>query len=288
MKLRDKLRWVGDHFGRANLWLYAASGAYYLFFSLGPLAVIILALMPYLPVIPAEELLEMVAEYAPPQVEQMVEQLVHELYAGSALAFGVGLIVEVWSAGQFFGLVMGALGHIYDGGHRGGYLRRRLLGALYTLILVALVLGNMALLFWEERLRAQAGPEESAFWALVLRSRGYVFMIALTVTIAVLFRYVPRRVLRLWAQLPGAAFSALTWLAFSRAYSWAVTRFSLFSVYGSLAIVIISLFWMYCSLYLLFMGAWLNALPAHYREHKAAMSPPAAEDDDPPAEDTAP
>ena len=266
MKLLDKLRWVGDQFSGANLWLYAASGAYYLFFSLGPLAVIILALIPYLPVIPAEELLDLVAEYAPPQVEQMVEQLVRELYAGSALAFGVGLVVELWSAGQFFGLVMGALGHIYDGGHRGGYLRRRLWGALHTLILVALVLGNMALLFWEERLQAQAGPEASAFWAFVFQSRGVVFMIALTVSLALLFRYVPRRELRFYAQLPGAAFSALTWLAFSRAYSWGVARFSLFSVYGSLAIVIISLFWMYCSLYLLFLGAWLNSLPARYRE----------------------
>ena len=262
----EKLRWASDEFGGANLWLYAASGAYYLFFSLGPLAVIILALMPYLPVIPAEELLVMVAEYTPPQFEQMVEQLVNELYAGSALAFGVGLVVEVWSAGQFFGLVMGGLGHIYDGGHRGGYLRRRLLGALYTLILVALVLGNMALLFVEKRLQPQRGPDGSAFWAIVLRGRSTVFMIALTVIIALLFRYVPKRELHFIRQLPGAAFSALTWLAFSRVYSWAVARFSLFSVYGSLAIVIISLFWMFCSLYILFLGAWLNTLPYRWRE----------------------
>lgn len=264
--IKERLRWLSDEFGKANLWLYATSGAYYLFFSLVPLAVIFLALMPYLPIMPADELLETLTLYAPEEFQQLMEQIVSDLYAGSAMALGVGLVIELWSAGQFFALLMRGVGHIYDGGYRGGYLRRRLMGVLYTVILVALVLGNLVLLFLEERLVTEVIPEGTAFWASLLQARWIVFMAAVTIINALLFRYVPRRELKFWRQLPGAIFSAGVWLAFSRGYSWAVDRFRFFSIYGGLAIVIISLFWMFCSLYILFLGAWLNALPGHWRD----------------------
>ena len=121
----------------------------------------------------------------------------------------------------------------------------------------ALVLGNLALLFFGERLLIAAGY---GIWPALLRCRVIVFFLAVTGLNALLFKTVPRRELTFRDQLPWAAFSAATWLAFSQIYSWAVERFRFFSVYGGLAIVIISLFWMYCSLYLLFMGAWLNTL----------------------------
>ncbi len=260
----EKLRWAANEFSRANLWLYATSGAYYLFFSLGPLVLIFLALVPYLP-ISEPELMALLTDYAPPQLQQLIEELVSGLYDRSAMALGLGLVVELWSAGKFLSLVMRGVGQIYDGGPYGGYLRRRLMGALYTLALVVLVLANLILLFFGERLFKAVLPGEDVFWAVLLRSRSLVFMAAVTVLNALLFRYVPRRELAFKKHLPGAAFSAVVWLAFSRVYSWAVDRFRFFSVYGGLAIVIISLFWMYCSLYILFLGAWLNTLPDAWR-----------------------
>ena len=37
-------------------------------------------------------------------------------------------------------------------------------------------------------------------------------------------------------------------------------RFDLFSAYGSLSIIIITLIWMYYSMYILYLGAYLNTL----------------------------
>ena len=160
-------------------------------------------------------------------------------------------------------MVLRGVGQIYDGRSYGGYLRRRFLGALYTAVLIVLVLGNLALLFFGEKLLAAVMghmPAGAWLWAGLLRLRGLVFFAVVTVINALMFRYVPKKELNFQRQLPGAAFSAATWLAFSHIYSWAVERFRFYSIYGGLAIVIISLFWMYCSLFLLFLGAWLNAL----------------------------
>lgn len=259
----DKMRRAADRLNRADLWLYATSGAYYFFFSLGPLAVVILALLPWLN-ISRQTLAEALLEYTPGPFQELMGTLVEDIYSGSAAALGIGLVVELWSAGKFFGLLRRGIAHIYDGRLRDSYLRQRLMGALYTAAVIALILGNLALLLGGERWLVSAGcvSRQAGLWALLLRSRSLLFFLAVTVLNALLFQTVPRRSLTFRGQLPGAAFAAAAWLLFSRIYSWAVERFSFFSIYGGLAIVIISLFWMYCSLYLLFLGAWLNTLRA--------------------------
>ena len=258
--LRERLPQAAEQFSRANLWLYAASGTYYLFFSLGPLAVLVLGLLPYMP-FTEQELSDALLRYMPEPFQELVHSLVGGVYAGSAAALGIGAVTELWSAGNFLSLLMRGVGQIYDGESRDGYLHRRLLGALYTGVLLVLILTNTALLLGGERLLYASGAlqRHAGLWTALLRLRWLFFLAAVTAVVALLYRHVPRRQLRFRRQLPGAAFAAVAWLAFSQLYSWAVERFRFFSVYGGLAIVIISLFWMYCSLYLLFLGAWLNA-----------------------------
>ena len=262
--MRDKLRmltlhlpWYAAEYGQANIGLYATSGAYYLFFSLGPLVVLLLGLLPYLPFSQQQlqdALLDLLG-YVPLPVQRMLEDMVNEVYAGSAAALGIGLVVELWSAGKFLSQVMRGVGQIYDGKVHGNFLFRRLLGAAATAALLALILGNMALLFIGEKLIPIA-----QFWSVVMRLRGVGFFVIVTLLNALLFSTVPLKKLRFVRQLPGAAFSAAAWLAFSSVYSFAVDKFGLYSVYGTVAIVIVSLFWMYCSLFLLFLGAWFNAM----------------------------
>lgn len=257
MTIPEKLRGLAVRYGQANLSLYSTSGAYYLFFSLGPLIVIILGLLPYLP-FTEQELLDTLLQYAPESFRRLVETLVTDIYAGSATALGIGLVTELWSAGRFLALVMRGVGQIYDGRSWDGYFRRRLLGAAYTAILILLILANMGLLLFGGRLLSR--QQYMPLLHILLRSRGLLFFALVTLVNALLYCHIPHRKLHFRQQLPGAAFAAAAWLAFSSIYSWAVERFRFFSVYGGLAIVIISLFWMYCSLYLLFLGAWLNTL----------------------------
>lgn len=252
-----RLPWYAEEYAQANLGLYATSGAYYLFFSLGPLVVLVLGLFPYLPFSQQQlqDALLGLLGYAPTSVQRLIEDLVDGVYAGSAAALGIGLVTELWSASKFLSQVMRGVGQIYDGKVYGNFLLRRLLGALFTAALLALILGNVALLFIGEKLIPIA-----QLWSVVLRLRGLLFFVMVTIINALLFSTVPHKKLRFVRQLPGAAFSAAAWLAFSRIYSWAVDRFGFYSIYGGLAIVIISLFWMYCSLFLLFLGAWFNAV----------------------------
>lgn len=236
----------------ADIGLYAANGAYYLFLSLGPLTALLLALLPYTP-LTEQQLLDGVLAYAPAATGLLVSAIVRDVYAASPAALSMSLGVELWSGARFLACVVRGIGAIGDGGRR-GYLRTRLAGAALTAALALFILGNLMLLLFGRRL-------ESAFPALgqLMRLRALVFLAGLTGLNLLLYRCASGAG-GLRRRAVGAAFAAVMWLAFSRLYSWALERFGVFGVYGSIAGVAVSLYWMYGSLYILFLGAWLGTL----------------------------
>lgn len=256
---------------RGRIGLHAAAGAYYLFLSLGPFIALLLALVPHLP-LPQTELPALLLTHTPEAVRELVYLLLSRLHSGSLAALGLSLTAELWSAGKFFSGLLHGLCEIYDGEHIAGFLRRRLFGVLYTLALLAFIVLYLALRLWGESLLSlvqRLFPALEPAVAAALGAGPLLFPILLTLAIALLFRWLPRRRLPFLPQLPGAAAVTAGWFLFSRAYSFLVERFRFFSVYGSLAIVFLSLFWMYGSLYILFLGAWLNTrlkpFPRHQR-----------------------
>ncbi len=255
----NKLLAIAKEFNQRNLWLYSTSGAYYLFLSLGPLVAIVLGLLPYMP-FSEQELMDTLLHYTPEPFQELINRLVEGVYAGSAAALGFGLLIELWSAGKAFGLILRTIELIFDGYSHGGYLHRRIMGSIYTGALICLILGNMILLFVGEKLLEWVGLGSTAtqIWSFLLKFREVFFFVIVTLLNILLYSRVPLRTLTFRQQLPGAIFASAAWLIFSHIYSWAVTRFGIYSIYGGLAIVIISLFWMYISLYLLFIGGWLN------------------------------
>ena len=62
-----------------------------------------------------------------------------------------------------------------------------------------------------------------------------------------------------WQQLPGAIFAAVCWLLFSFGFSLYFSNFSNFSyMYGSLAAIVLLMFWLYFCICILFIGAEIN------------------------------
>lgn len=250
---------------RRDLSLYAANGAYSLFLSLGPLTALVLALLPYTH-LSEERFLGLVLSAAPQAFRRLVQGVVLDVYAGSGAVLGLSIAAELWSGARFLAAVTGGVSAL-AGDEGAGFFRRRLRGAALTLLLIALLLGDLLLLAFGERVLLAASavcPGLSGLWRSVLRLRPALFFTGLTAGNALLFRFAPRiRRRRLREVLPGAAFSAAAWMLFSRVYSAVMERFGLFGVYGSIAAAAVSLYWIYVSLYILFLGSWLSA-PEYY------------------------
>lgn len=245
---RSRIQQLRSDPRRAELGLYAANGTYYLFLSLGPLTALLLSVLPYTPVT-EQRMLDGVLSLAPAPLKRLVWAVVRDVYAGSGAVLGLSAALELWSGSRFLASVVRSIG-VIGGAPSGGYFRRRAMGAVYTAALLLFILFNLMLLLFGERLAALLSLDAS-----VLRLRPLVVLAGLAAGNALLFARGGRGAM---AHLPGALLSAAGWLAYTRAYSWALERFRLFGVYGSIAVVSASVVWMYGSLYILFFGAWLD------------------------------
>ena len=260
--------------GRAHLSVFAASSAFYLFMSLAPLAALLLNLLPYTQ-IKQEIILDALQNYAPAPFMELIGSIISEIYAGSTALLSVSFLLLLWSAAKFFSSIVHGVSAIYESGRGSSFLRLRLIGVLYTVVLVVFVLLDFSIVMFGERLVGwieRQYPDFAGVWAFLLRFRSVIFIVLLTAYNALLFKVTPRVKLKFYRQLPGAAFSALCWFAFTRLYSLLLSRFSAFSIYGSLSFIVISMFWMYCSIFIVFLGAYCNV----YLEQQQALRREAA------------
>lgn len=256
-RLETLARRIKQDTRRADIGLYASSGAYHLFLSLGPLTALILAILPYTSVT-EQTLLDAVSTVAPTALGHLVHAVAQDIYAAPRIALGISLAAELWGAAKLLSCVVRGVCELADG-RTAGYFRLRLLGAGYTLILIAFILGNLTLLLFGQRLAAAVQrqyPSMEALCRVLLALRPLIFLGGLASVNTLLYRCAPGKE----RTLPGAAAAALIWLLFTRVYSAALEQFGFFGVYGSIAAVIVTLYWAYCSLYILFLGAWLNRL----------------------------
>ena len=266
-RLLSALLLLRQGLGRAHVGVFAASGTFYLFLSLVPLAILFLCLLPYTSLTQGL-ILQPLLEFAPAQFGQLIHNIVTEVYAGSLSALSLSLVVELWSASKFFACLAQGVSEIYDGYQEQSFLGLRLHGVLYTGLLILFVVLDFSIVVFGDYLAHIIGrhlPYYVGLWQALLQLRGFIFIAYLTCYNALLFKALPRTRLQFRQQLPGAAFSAVVWFLFSKLYSLAVELFHMFGIYGNLTMIIISMVWIYYSMFILFLGAYLNAFLLRYK-----------------------
>ena len=81
---------------------------------------------------------------------------------------------------------------------------------------------------------------------------------------AMVYKALPNNKPALWAQLPGAAISAVAWYVFSLGLSIYVKYFNGFSMYGSLTTIALLMLWLYFCIYIFLLCGEVNALYGRY------------------------
>ncbi|MCC8358044.1 MAG: YihY/virulence factor BrkB family protein, partial [Oscillospiraceae bacterium] len=112
--MKKKIAAFAQSLSTARLGLYATSGAYYLFLSLWPLAMLFLSLLPYTS-ISQQQLLSVLLGYTPEPFQRLMALIAADIYDSSAAAVGFGLAAELWSGGKFLSALMGGISHFYAG-----------------------------------------------------------------------------------------------------------------------------------------------------------------------------
>lgn len=278
-----------DKMQRAHIAAYAAQAAYFTVLSGIPLLMMLLALVQYTP-ISESTLLEFLSSILPSVLMPFVTSILQELYTKSVALISITAIIAFWSAARCVLAITAGFNSIYGRRETRNYFVLRIRAAFQVLLfLVAVVFSMVLILFSEQRLDflAKTFPVLEAFIEFIGKVRFMLVILVEFLTFLLIYKFLPnrdkekKRLKRLkvsdrkagnrnnkgclqW-QIPGALFSAFGWSGFSYFFSEYIGGFSNMSyMYGSLTTIIVFMLWIYFCMYILLIGAEINACVEKY------------------------
>jgi membrane protein len=257
------LRRVARHVLGDQLLLLSAGIAFFALLSIAP--VLVTAVSVYGAVnTPAEALEQLsgVAGMLPPELEPLVADQLTTITAASTEVLTVrglvGLVFALWTATTAATYLIDALTLAYHETETRSFLRRSGLALTFVLggaLLVGAVLAVAGVV--APALDGAPGPVRAMAPALT-----WVVLAALmALVLAVLYRFAPDRTQARWRWISGGAVVATAlWLGTSAGlFAYVQSLGSYESTYGSLAGVAISMVWLWISVFLVIVGATVNA-----------------------------
>jgi membrane protein len=259
---RQVLRRVGSHVMSDHLPLLSAGIAFFAVLSIAP--VLVTAVSVYGAVNTPEQALAQLSETAgmlPPQLEPLVAEQLTVITTASTQVLTrrglTGLVLALWTATTAATYLVDALTLAYHETETRSFLRRSGIGLLLVLGGALLLGAVIALGRMVSRAADRApGPVHAVVPVLVWVALGLV----MAASLAVLYRVAPDRKHARWCWTSwGAATATLLWMLTSAGLFAYVQRATYESTYGSLAGVAISMLWVWISVFLVVVGAAVNA-----------------------------
>jgi membrane protein len=200
----------------------------------------------------------------PPEAVKLITDWLHTLLQQPTQKFGIGFIVSLllalWSARSGTGMLMTAVNICYGETEKRNFIWFNITAFALTAALVIFGILALALVaVLPAALNLVPLPEA---WKTVLALARWPIVAGLIVlALAVIYRYAPDRAEPRWAWVSwGAGAATVIWLLGSIGFSIYVSKFGGYDkTYGSLAAVVILLFWFYLTAYAVLIGAELNA-----------------------------
>jgi membrane protein len=256
---------VWNESNRDNLSVVAAGCAFFALFAIFPALSALISLYG-LTADPTtvEQHFSMLSFVLPTQAYDVVIEQIHRISSASGGALGwslaVSLGVALWSANAGTQALMAALNIAYEEPERRSLFQYYLNAFTFTIVGI---LGGVVMLLailYVPILFAFTGYSH-AFELVVGVVRWPFLALFVLFLLALLYRYGPCRRSAKWHWVSvGSVFAMVVWLIASAAFSLYVSNFANYDrIYGSLGAVIILLFWLYISFYIVLLGAEINA-----------------------------
>ena len=194
----------------------------------------------------------------------LIEGRVHELVARPPMMLTANLLVStgitLWSAATGTKAIISALNLAYEEQERRSVLTFQATAFGMTLIaLLGTVLAGAVLVALQSRLAMLGFTTGSA--ALARIGSVGVLLLFVVAALSLLYRYGPCRVGASWQWVtPGSLLATGLWLVVSVVFSFYVSHFASYdATYGPLAAVAGVMMWFYVTVYVVLLGAELNA-----------------------------
>lgn len=243
--------------------IHAAYSTFFIFIALFPFLMFLLNLLTNLNV-SREYLIRQLCNLSPAYFHDLIGSIVNGIADNSTLVLmGVTVILAIWSSSSgIYGIMLG-LNDVYRTYDTRNYFFKRTVAIIYTflfaialgLALFFLVLGNRF-----SELIIGKYPKMATPIGFVKQLRYPILFILFTLLFLIMYRVFPRLKTKFRDHILGAVLAAASWIIVSFLFSLYVDNFPASMMYGSLAMIVLFLMWMWLSVLIIFLGGELNAI----------------------------
>ena len=250
--------------------VYAAQAAFYTIIASIPFLMMLISLIRYIAPEAVLTLFKAIRQILPERFSDLFTSIYEEITVGSDISvISITALTTLWSSSRAANAVIKGVASIYDAEKNPGFIRNTLYSILYTITFVILIIGALVILVFGSSVRnvlTYRFPRLDVAFSLIMDLRGVVFFIVLTLFFSLIYYAVSKGILhasgglmKYISQLPGAVFASAGWMLFSYFYSLYMKYYPSASyIYGSLAAVMLMMFWVYFCMIILLVGAEIN------------------------------
>lgn len=252
-----------------ELSLISANLSYYFILSILPLLMVILALTPYFN-INQNFLLTKIETIAPGVLGDYIFTLISEVLNNkNQTIITFGIIFTLWSASNGIYGLMYAFNIAYRVKEKRMWITVKIISIFFTIVIMVAMLLMLVLLVFGKQItwvlfhKLNFDKEFFDIWNYI------TILLPLFFTIIIFtFLYMLATNLKIPIKLaiPGAVFSAFSWIIISKVFGYYIDHFSNYiKTYGSIGAIMLFVIWLYFTGYILIIGAEINAILYNYR-----------------------
>jgi membrane protein len=248
-----------------NVGILAAGVAFYAFVAIFPAIAALISLYGLI-VNPQviEQQFSQLATILPSQSQQLIRDQLTQIVRGNSSALSWGLVLSIllslWSANAGTKALFQGINIAYEEQEKRNFLKVNALTLFFTLLGVIVAIISMSLIVV---LPAAIGALDipSDIKMVISYLRWILLTGILALYLAAVYRFAPDRTEPKWSWVSwGSTIATVLWIAGSVAFSFYVSHFGNYNAtYGSLAAVVILLFWLYLTSYMILLGAEINS-----------------------------
>lgn len=242
---------------------YSIQCAYYVILAFIPFLILLFSLIQFTSV-GKDAVFFLARDLFPGNIGDFIEGIVKEASFKSIGTLSISVIFLVWSAGKGFFALCKGFHYIYETPKEYNYWFLKLKSIICIILFIVMIVVVLLLVTFG---RTIVDFLQNKYMGLsttiniIINLRLLWQILILFAVFWLMYIFVPNRKVKFRTQIPGAAFAAIGWYALSWAFSLYLDVFKNFSViYGSLTSIMLLMIWVYWSMYVLLLGAEINAL----------------------------
>ena len=256
-------RRISDIFQKAALSAYAGQSAFFMMLSFFPFLLFFFSVLNLTP-LSQEDFTIWLLTVVPKAFEDFVKGFTQEIYKGSTGRISITMLFAIFLSSKAFLSLQQGMNAVYEVKEQRNYILLRIYGMIYSLILALILVFMLALMVFGNWIHMHFLAKLPLIGELADRILNFRILISgliLFVFMWLIYVFLPNQKQTWRAQIPGAVFSSVGWVAFSYGFSIYVDYFSNYSsFYGATTTIALAMVWLYGCMYMIFLGGLINRL----------------------------